>query len=191
VNAKGENKIMRRVAGFHDLRLDGISELLNRTRTAAVLDVGCNRGRVADEFYRNGAKLVHGCDIDPDCINVARHNFADLRAVESRFEIVDLTKGPSALNVFGEQRYHIVVMLATYHKIKRAMPPKLLSELVRAIGNRTLEYFGWRGTSYDLDENEAEMRTIDKDMAGCGMKRVHTSYISHQLGAAAIWERPT
>jgi SAM-dependent methyltransferase len=188
VKFKTEGKIMRRVAGEHDLRLDGISDLLTRCRQASVLDIGCNRGRVADEFYRNGAKIVHGCDIDAECIHVARHLFADLRMVESKFEVVDLAEGPKALAPFGQ--YHIIVMLATYHKIKRVMAPALLSELMQSIGTRTKEYFGWRGTSLDRAENESEMRMIDRDLGAVGLKRIHTSYISQQLGVAAIWARP-
>lgn len=180
---------MRRVAGFHDIRLDGITDLVIRARGATVLDLGCNRGLVGFELANNGARLVHGCDTYEAGIQTAREIFADLRSVESRFEVVDLTKGAKALDLFGSQSYDIVLMLATYHKIKRVMAEDKLGELMKALGARTARYFGWRGTSEKHDDNEAEVHRIDRDLVPCGLKRVHTSYISTELGVAAIWER--
>lgn len=184
------NLPQRRVAGAHDIRLDGMVDLLGRAAGASVLDLGCNRGRVSDEFARNGARMIHGCDIDADCINVCRHVFADLRSVESRFEVVDLTGGPQAMtDAFADHRYDIVVMLATYHKIKRVMNRDLLSDLIMHLGKRTQRYFAWRGTSNQAGENEAEMASLDRDLGRAGLKRVHTSYISSDLGMCAVWCR--
>lgn len=184
-----EHKLMRRVAGDHNIRLDGMGDLLLRARGASVMDIGCNRGQVGYEFYQNGATLVHGCDNYAQGIAAAREWFADLRRVQSRFEVVDLTLGPSALAPFGTQRYDIVLMLATYHKLKREMPAGRLSGLMKWLADRTIRYFAWRGTSDKPIENEEEMVAIDKDLAACSLRRVHTSYISKMLGVAAIWER--
>ena len=74
-----EAKLMRRVAGYHDIRLDGIGDLVIRARDASVLDIGCNRGLVGYELKQNGARLVHGCDIDDDCIGFCRRMFCYLR----------------------------------------------------------------------------------------------------------------
>jgi SAM-dependent methyltransferase len=189
VNTADENKIMRRVAGAHNFRLDGIGDLLMRAREASVFDIGCNRGHVAYEFALNGANVVHGCDIYEPGIRAAREWFADLRQIKSQFEVVDLTLGSQSLGKFGSQRYDIVVLLATYHKLKRVMTPEKLSALMRATGDRTLKWFAWRGTSEKINENEGELLAIDKDMKACGLKRVHTSYLSMQLGVAAIWQR--
>jgi hypothetical protein len=52
-----------------------------------------------------------------------------------------------------------------------------------------VKWFGWRGTIEKANENEAEIVAIDRVFKGCGLKRVHTSYISKTLGVAAIWER--
>lgn len=62
MNVADENKLMRRVAGYHDIRLDGMLDLVIRARGASVMDVGCNRGLVGFEMANNGATLVHGCD---------------------------------------------------------------------------------------------------------------------------------
>lgn len=185
-----EHKFMRRVAGPHNLRLDGISDLLNRARGASVLDIGCNRGQVGYDFFLNGATVVHGCDIYEQGILGARDWFSDLRACESKFEIVDLTKGPSAVETaFGRRQYDVVVMLATYHKLKRVMQASALADLLRCFGDRTLNYFGWRATSEKHNENEGELIQLDRDLRSCGLRRIHTSYISQSLGVAAIWAR--
>lgn len=183
-----QERLHRRVAGWHDIRLDGLTDLLLRAPGASVLDIGCNRGLVGFEFFANGATLVHGVDNYEDGIKTARHLFCDLRNCESRFEVVDLTT-PNALNVFGAQAYDISVMLATYHKLKRIMKPDALSELVKDIGKRTTKYFAWRGTSEDHVANNQEMENIDRDLMGLKFARIHISRISKELGIAAIWER--
>ena len=182
-------KVHRRVAGEHDFRLDGVADLLHRARGAAVFDIGCNRGMVGFEFARNGARKVHGCDIYKAGILTAREIFADLRTVESRFEVVDLTGGPKSLSAFAGEAYDITLCLATYHKLKRIMDGKDLSALVKHFGARTKGYFAWRATSDKPDENDAEMRALDRDLGEVGMQRIHTSYISRELGVAAVWAR--
>lgn len=185
-----EYKLRRRVAGFHDIRMDGITDLVCRAPGMSVLDIGCNRGLVGFEFANNGAAKVHGCDIFEEGINTARELFADLRAVESRFEVVDLTGGGNALDdAFGDTKYDIVLMLATYHKLNRVMSYPELSSLMQQIGKRAKQYFAWRGTSDQFEANEQELRDIDFDMENVGMKRIHTSYLSEELGIAAVWRR--
>jgi SAM-dependent methyltransferase len=182
-------KVQRRVAGEHDVRLDGMSDLLLRARGRSVFDIGCNRGMVGFEFARNGATLVHGCDIYEAGIKTAREVFADVRAVESQFEVCDLTKGPEGLRRFQGKRYDITLCLATYHKLKREMEPAALTALMRHFGAWTKGYFAWRATSDKADENDAEIKALDRDLGLEGLSRIHTSYISAELGVAAIWAR--
>lgn len=180
---------MRRVAGYHDQRLDGMLDLVIRARDATVFDIGCNRGLVGFELANNGATTVHGCDNYEDGIRFARELFADLRNVVSQFEVVDLTMGPDILKSYFFNKYDIVLLLATYHKIKRTMPPHKLTELMVYLADLTGHYFGWRGTSDKQCENEEEMRALDRDLGSRGLKRIHTSYISSELNMAAIWGR--
>jgi 2-polyprenyl-3-methyl-5-hydroxy-6-metoxy-1,4-benzoquinol methylase len=181
--------MQRRVQGEHDIRMDGIQDLYTRARGASVLDIGCNRGMVALDMMKNGATVIHGCDNYAEGINVARHIFADYRHVTSRFEVVDLTTGQDSLRALGGQNYDIVLMLATYHKIKRLMKPDDLTKLMQHIAKLTKSYFGWRGTSDKPEENHEEVAQLDRDFKPFGLERIHTSYISRQLGVAAIWER--
>jgi len=182
-------RVQRRVAGYFNFRLDGIGDILGRARGKSVLDIGCNRGMVSYDFVQNGATLVHGCDIYEAGIAAAREAYADFREVESRFEVVDLTEGPKALSVFGDQQYDFTLCLATYHKLKRAMDRKALSALMKHIGQRTKGYFAWRATSDKPDENDEEMEALDHDLGEVGLVRIHTSYISQELGVAALWAR--
>lgn len=189
MNLSSENKLMRRVQGFHNYRLDGIGDILTRARDASVLDLGCSRGQVGHDFVNNGATVLHGCDIDLDSVECARSWFADFRAVDARFEQVDLTKGPTSLNVFGGRKYDIILMIATYHKIKRKMTEAELIALMKHLGVLTNKWFCWRATSDNRTENEQEMRNLDRDLGAMGLKRVQTSCLSLQLDLAAIWAR--
>lgn len=182
-------RVQRRVAGRYNYRLDGIGDLLCRAQGAAVFDIGCNRGLVGYDFALNGAKIVHGCDIFAEGIATAREIFADLRGVESRFEVADLREGCKALRPFTAQQYDITLCLATYHKLKRVMGGEELAALMRYFGQWTRGYFGWRATSDKADENDAELDALDRDLGAVGLRRIHTSYISPELGVAAIWAR--
>jgi SAM-dependent methyltransferase len=185
-----EYKIMRRVAGRHNYRLDGLTDLLVRALGMSVLDLGCNRGAAGYDFAQHGARVVHGCDINKDAILIAKHWFADCRNVEAKHEVIDLSKGADAIRQFcGPTHYDTILMLATYHKIKRVMPAPALSGLMQELAKRTIKYLAWRATSEKYDENNAEMSQIDKDVKDAGLKRVHTSHISQELGVAAIWAR--
>lgn len=185
-----ENKLMRRVAGHHNYRLDGMGDILTRCRGASVLDVGCSRGQIGYDFVINGATLLHGCDIDPESINIARAWHVDSRAVETKFEVVDLSKGHEAFRAaFGEQKYDIVLMVAVYHKLKRIMSAVALANLMRDFGTRTNKYFCWRATSDKPHENDQELGHLDQVLGGVGLKRVHTSRLSEQLQHCAIWVR--
>lgn len=189
MNRTDEKHLQRRVAGYHDIRLDGMLDIVHRARDCSVMDIGCNRGLVGFEMANNGAKLVHGCDNFAEGVDHARHLFADLRNVESQFECVDLTKGPRSLSAFGGRPYDIVLMLATYHKLKRIMSESALADLMSHLGRLTSGWFAWRGTSEKANDNELEMQALDRVFRRCGLQRKHTSEMSLTLGVAAIWRR--
>lgn len=178
-----------RVRGSGMNRLDGMADLYARARGARVFDIGLNRGAVSYDMALAGAKQVDGCDLYEAGVNTARELFSDLRDVESRFEVVDLTKGPAALKPFVGRNYDITLCLATYHKLKRVMAPADLTELVQHFGKTTRRWFAWRGTSDKANENDQEIAALDRDLGAVGFARIHTSYISDELGVAAIWGR--
>lgn len=179
--------LMRRVVGYHDIRMDGISDLVMRARGASVLDVGCNRGLVAFEFANNGARLVHGCDLYAEGIQTAREIFKDLNNVQSRFEVVDLTK-EGAIEVFGNYPYDIVLLLAVVHKLRRVMKEDDMRAFVQKCGNLASKYIGWRSVANDKLQAKGEMEYMDEWLGSVGLRRVQTSFIS-DLGPAAIWQK--
>lgn len=181
--------VQRRVAGVHDFRLDGVSDVLSRCRGASVLDLGCNRGMVSLEMARNGAEIVHGLDYDPGSIDVARSVFADCRYVDYKFEVADLSKGVHAVKEhFPTGRYTFLLLLATLHKLHKQMPLADELNLCRYLGTRTDKWFVWRGTEGQRDVNLNELTMLDELLDEVGLERVHTSELS-DLGIAAIWER--
>lgn len=172
----------RRVCGFNDCRYDGLSDLLLRAQGASFFDVGCNRGHVAYEFYRNGARLVHGCDIDGQSIAIARGWFSELGEVESKFEVVDLEKPGAIHAAFGGTVYDVVGFVGVYHKLVRTMASGALHELMRDLGFRATRYFAWNGYPQHLTP-------MDDHLRSSGLVRVHTSEMAHPGRFAAIWRR--
>lgn len=172
----------RRVIGINDLRFDGLSDLLLRAQGCSVIDIGCNKGHVAYEFYIHNARLVHGCDIYAPGIMAARQWFAELGDCESKFEVVDLEKPGAMAEAFGSEGYDIVLLIGVYHKLVRVMAPQALSDLMRDLGKRSLRYFGWNGYPEHL-------MPIDIDLGATGLKRIHTSEIARPGRPAAIWRR--
>lgn len=171
----------RRVMGLHDIRFDGLSDLLLRARGASVIDIGCNRGHVAYEFAINGARLVHGCDIDAASIQAARIWFSELPHCQSQFEVADLEKGPVSLKPFGTGGYDIVLFLGVLHKLKRVMKDEALVALIAALADRAMTYFVWSGYEEDLEP-------VDK-IISVRFKLIHRSELALPGRPAAIWRR--
>jgi len=173
----------RRVVGIHDIRFDGLGDLLLRAHGCSVLDIGCNRGHIGYEFAVNGARAVHGCDIYGPGIHAARQWFSELPHVQSKFEVVNLEEGPVGLTkAFGAENYDIVLFIGVLHKLKRVMELERLSELVSHLGTRALTYFAWNGYAEDLER-------MDGDLKSAGLHRIHTSELALHGRPAAIWRR--
>ena len=178
-----ETHLVRRVVGIHEIRFDGLSDLLLRAHGASVFDVGCNRGHVGWDFAMNGASIVHGCDIHGPSVQCARLWFSEHPHVESKFEVVDLTKGPDAIKeTFPTGQYDIVLLLGVQHKLKRTMKADQISELIKYLGERTLTYFAWNGDGNDLDLAEDALE-------GTGLETVHYSELNKPKWPSVIWKR--
>ena len=178
-----EMRPTRRVIGLHSLRWDGLTDLILRARGASVFDVGCNRGHIAFDFEAHGARLCHGCDTYAAGIAAARHYFAEIPDIESKFEVVDLTGGPAAVTAaFGDMKYDIVLFIGVQHKLTRVMTPDALSELIAHLGDRVLTYFGWNGYAEHIAQMDAALACVN-------LRRVHTSELAIPGRLAAIWRR--
>ena len=173
--------------------MDGLSDLLSRAADCSVFGIGCNRARVEYEFWRYGATTLHGCDIYDKGMLVAGEWFADLRGIDARFEVVDLTQGAKAVEAaFGEHllpRYDFMLMFAVYHKLEREMPKPDLLALVDYFIQHTAKYFVWRGSW-------AEKKDFERLLDRAGFELVHWSQISviefdgkPTRQPCAVWER--
>ena len=176
-----ETHPMRRVVGIHEIRFDGLSDLLLRAHGCSVFDIGCNRGHVGWDFAINGARLIHGCDIHGPSIQCARLWFSEHPHVESKFEVVNLEKGPSAVTTaFGDQRYDIVLLIGVQHKLKRTMTASKLVELIEHLGTRAKTYFAWNGYREDLAQMDSALSRFE---------RIHISELALPGRPSAIWKR--
>jgi hypothetical protein len=150
---------------------------------ATVLDIAMNHGLVGFEFARCGAALVHGCDRHEPAVTTARNVFTEFN-IPSRFEVVDLTGGSSALKAaFGADylpRYDIVLFLGIYHKLVEQTSDNTILELVRHLIGRTARYFVIR---------TAQVRKLDPIFSDTGLRRVHFSDLSPIAGPVEIWQQ--
>jgi 2-polyprenyl-3-methyl-5-hydroxy-6-metoxy-1,4-benzoquinol methylase len=173
------------VKGTHEDRLSGLHDLLRFAQGASALDIGINHGLVAFEFARRGASVVHGCDIHRPGMDTAREIFAEL-PTQSRFDVVDLTEGPTALEgSFGAEyrsRYDIVLFLSVYHLLllQQQVTDRVIRELVHHLVDRTQRFFVARTPMID------ELGTI---MGKTGLQRVHFSALSSVVSPMEIWRR--
>src|SRR6266508_7051089 len=172
-----------RTTGYLEDRLAGLRELLAFAAGSTILDAGSNRGLVALEFARRGAALVHGCDLYAPGIEIAREIFKEV-AVSARFEVVDLSCGPSALDAaFAAEyrpRYDIVLFLGVYQHLRKQMPLQELQQLVRHLASKTGRFFAYRTTPF------AE---LEEALEQTGLTKVHFSRFNLSCGPCVIWER--
>lgn len=171
------------VIGVYEDRLSGLRDLLCHARGASVLDIGTNHGLIAFEFARYGAALVHGCDIHMHGVNAAREIFTEV-AIPSRFEVVNLAEGPTALETaFGQDylsRYDIVLFLGVYHKLKEQSSDHVIAELIRYLVDRAARFFVIR---------TGMIGELGMILAKTELHKVHFSALSSVVGPTEIWQR--
>jgi hypothetical protein len=176
----------RTVYGFHGDRLAGLRDLFQYARGMSVLDVAMNHGLVSLELARRGVSLVHGCDYHEPGVSAARAIFDEFK-ISSRFEVVDLTGGPGAIQAaFGVDylpRYDIVLFLGIYHKLKDQVSNAVIEGLVRDLAARAARYFVVRASSTDL------LNEIGGMLRDAALRRVHFSALSPVVGPMEIWQR--
>jgi hypothetical protein len=99
--------------GMYNDRLSGLRDLLCYAGEASILDIGINRGLIAFEFARRGAAVVHGCDIYRPGVDAAREIFTEMPTT-SRFEVIDLARGPAVNYAVCFRYWHLVIIAACF-----------------------------------------------------------------------------
>jgi SAM-dependent methyltransferase len=90
-------------------QLKGLQPLLASAEDKTILDVGCAEGLISLALADAGARYVHGIEMRPDFVDVAR----SLRGPRpAEFTCAD------ANEYKPQRRYDIVIMLAVLHKLR-------------------------------------------------------------------------
>lgn len=121
------------------MRLAGLESLLEAAGGTTLLDLGCFDGLIAYEFFRSGAKLVHGIDNDALHLETACRIFSQAD-IPYRFAHADLRKAQAvahALGADGLTKYDIVLFLGVFQHIFRSMSNRGRKELVADVVGRT------------------------------------------------------
>lgn len=147
-------------------RLAGLEPLLEAARGATLLDLGCFDGLIAYEFFRSGAKLVHGIDNDARHLETAGRIFSQAD-IPSRFAHADLRKPRAvalALGADGLAKYDIVLFLGVYQHIFRSMNDRRRNELVADIVRRSGSLLAVRVPDDVWDEFERRLPAGDLEL---------------------------
>ena len=93
-----------------DQQLIGLDPLLAEAAGKTILDIGCAEGLISIELaHLGGARHVHGIEIVPGHIDIAKQLAGDLPC---EFEVAD------ANNYLPTETYDIVIALALLHKLR-------------------------------------------------------------------------
>lgn len=90
-------------------QLIGLDRLLRECDGQTILDVGCAEGLIGMELARRGARMVHGVEVVPGHIDVAKELRGDLPC---SFEVAN------ANSYEPQGQFDTVLMLAVLHKLK-------------------------------------------------------------------------
>lgn len=119
-------------------RIEGLEALFQMAKDSTVLDLGCFDGLIAYEFFRSGARLVHGLDNDGFHLDTANRIFSQVD-ISFRFVHADLRKSGAvgdALKDCGLRKYDIVLFLGVFQHIYRSMSVQRRKELVDGVVDR-------------------------------------------------------
>lgn len=104
-------------------RIEDFDLLMQNARNASILDVGCYDGLIAYEFFRSGARLIHGLDNDAYHLDTAQRIFSQVD-IPARFAHADLRKRSAinkALKDDALRQYDVVLFLGVFQHIYKAM----------------------------------------------------------------------
>ncbi|HAV77201.1 MAG TPA: hypothetical protein DCX53_07595 [Anaerolineae bacterium] len=128
-------------------RIDGLEFLLNNCKGASILDVGCAEGLISYEFAKNGAKLIHGFEIDRRRVEFAKLLFQEV-PIEHNFVAaniaVDFNKFQKQHSHFLLDKYDIVLYLGVYHHLIKQNSVEVVQGFISAMLSRTINYFAVR-----------------------------------------------
>lgn len=121
----GDRTVDEQAQGLQDYDFNG----------KTVLDLGCAEGLISAYALMEGAKLVHGCEIVNDHIQVARRLMAGKKAQFFEMDLGNFKQWHK--NTFSQMlpRYDVVLMLGIAHKLKE---PVSFIKYAAAIGDAVI-----------------------------------------------------
>ncbi len=174
--AKRRGDIVKRIAGF-DL-------VLGKAQDASVLDIGCYDGLIAYEFFRAGAKQIHGLDNDAYHLATANRIFSQV-AIDHAFAYADMRQ-PNAiakyLGVHYQDQYDIVCFLGVYQHIYRDMSEALREALIHQVSSLASKLLMVRIPAHTWPEFEKYFPAED-------FSEVHRIEHADTVGELRVYER--
>lgn len=106
-----------------DEQMKGLGPLFAEVAGRRVLDLGCAEGLIGLECLKRGAAFVHGIEIVPGHIEVARKLYAEQDPARYSLQVGDLAEIAAGELASPEVwQYDVVLALAVLHKFKRIAP---------------------------------------------------------------------
>ena len=165
-------------------QVKGLDQLFANVHDKTVLDVGCAEGLISMELVRAGARLVHGVEIVPEHIYVARRESETSPELDQRtvFEIADA-------NVWTPPHdFDIVIMLALLHKLKN--PSAACERFARAAKEGVvLRLPPGPAPMVQDDRSGNKIFDIPLVLRDCGFELVSESNDGHFGEYVAYWSR--
>jgi 2-polyprenyl-3-methyl-5-hydroxy-6-metoxy-1,4-benzoquinol methylase len=104
-----------------------------------ILDAGCNLGIVDYELSKFDPKGIHGVDIDPAALGVAKAIFSGVN-VKHRFDQFDLGNVAGLATILAP-KYDIVLLLRVIGFVRRRHGDAVATDLLRLLAGRCGETF--------------------------------------------------
>ncbi len=149
------------------LRLSGLEVLFENCRDSTVLDLGAAEGVIASYFANNGCKLIHGYELDPGRVEIAKKILSQTPVKEFEFRSADLSSWEaftSRQNGMLLDKYDIVLFLGLYHHLPQNERMNTLLNALRKTGS----FFAIR-TQRQLVEQDDLVKKIEAE----GFRLIH------------------
>ncbi|RMG60865.1 MAG: glycosyltransferase [Calditrichaeota bacterium] len=126
-----------------ELRLMGLKPLMEKAEGCSVLDLGAAEGVIAAWFARHGARIIHGFEMVPDRIPVARRLLSQFDLQSLEYHQAAIGRWSDFLKQFQPvllDRYDIVLFLGLYHHLN----PAHRKDVLRGALERARRWFAIR-----------------------------------------------
>ena len=168
-----------------ELRMAGLKPLFQKARGCTVLDLGAAEGVIASWFARNGARVIHGFEMIPDRIPVARRILSQFPLEALEFHQATIGRWSDFVQQFKPillDSYDIVLFLGIYHHLHATHRKGVLQGALE----RARRWFAIR-TPHSLVEGDQLIEFINRH--GFRLIAEEESRPEENMGWLGIFER--